>query len=503
MEPADHLVPLFSQQVHDVFVVDAFEDQAERAEGLILRQADLHDGAVVVEAVDIPELSVGDLQGVLVSLQELFDRHDGIAAQVGAVLHDPVPFILLLLARIDRTEFQFLEAVLDQRILKFDGKAVLLNRFRRNGSGIGRNGILVGEFLSRPLGGLGTGLLVEGQPHHLVRRDQVAEGIRLVVVDLEEKGVGHLLPLVVDPDFQTVLLDVELGDQLLGGQSPDLHPVDLGIRRHKGDVRRPVADPFLLDNELLGRFLPEHVQLDVRLAGHAGRRILHVELEEFIQGVRHDPRGPVKRIQERNLLIVGIIHIVAVLIPDGIDPVEGVLDVPDAEKAPFIRLGGGNRPLEEDGGVRMVLVEEDGHPLGRFQVRAVLHKPRHAHRIDPLPGREDQGITREHVALVVVPDRAGQVERIGGVAVQVGLELHDDGTAAQAGLRLFLLGRGQVDVLPLLDRHIFIEGEFEPGLVCGHVDRPLRRLHLQDVQDRRDGVLRSAGRGLRRIGAAM
>ena len=52
--------------------------------------------------------------------------------------------------------------------------------------------------------------------------------------------------------------------------------------------------------------------------------------------------------------------IVAGIILDGIDPVGRILDERDGEEAPVVGLGGRVRPLQEDGRIGEVLVEQDG-----------------------------------------------------------------------------------------------------------------------------------------------
>ena len=140
----------------------------------------------------------------------------------------------------------------------------------------------------------------------------------------------------------------------------------------------------------------------------------------------------------------------------------------------------------------MVLVQKDRRALERLQGVAVLDEAGHAHRVDLRARGEHEGEPFVHVSLVVVGDSAGEVKRIGPVGVQVRLEIDDQRLSGHPELGLLLQGRGQEDVVGVLDRHVLVEGELELGIVRRHVDCPGKGRGLQ--KHRRYGILRPARR---------
>ena len=348
--------------------------------------------------------------------------------------------------------------------------------------------------LDVPLGTLlefGFQLLVQGEFHLLVGGNENPEAVGLVVVDLQEKGVRHL-PLVIHPQFQAVLLRIKLRNELVRGQALDFHRVHLGIGRHESQKGRPQAHAFLLDDELFGGFLPEDVQFHVGLAGETKGRVLHVELLELVQGVVEEGLGPERFIQEGDAFLVGLVDVVVVRVLQGVYPVHGVLDVPKTEIPPVIGLGGRIGAVQEDGGVRMVLIQEDRRTFDGTERIAVLDQSRHAHRIDLGTRGEHEGESLIPVALVVIGDGAGEVQRIGRVGHQVGLEIHDQGFPGHLVLGLLFQRGREEDVVRVLDHHVLVEGELDLRLVRGHVHGSGKGRGLH--QHRRDGVLGTTGR---------
>ena len=157
--------------------------------------------------------------------------------------------------------------------------------------------------------------------------------------------------------------------------------------------------------------------------------------------------------------------------------------------------------MEEDGRVRVILVEQDGRALDGHQRVAVLHEAGHHHRVYRLAGRENIGEAGEEVALVVVLDGFREGDGVGRVLPEVLLEPEDDGLALDAVFRGLRKGRGEDDPVDVLDLDVFVESEDEAGLV----DRDASAHHRgDDLRDEgRNRVLAAAGRGFRRIGAAV
>ena len=162
------------------------------------------------------------------------------------------------------------------------------------------------------------------------------------------EGIRHLA-LVVHPQLQGVLLEVELVDEFLAGKAPDTHVVDNGVGRHEGKVCRARPHPLFLHHILLGGALAEEVQFYLGMAGQAKGGILHVKFLELIKAVVVHDGGPQQTVQEGDAFALGVVFVVVVLVLDGIHAVQGVRDVPDGEETPVVRSGGGYGPFQEHG----------------------------------------------------------------------------------------------------------------------------------------------------------
>ena len=81
------------------------------------------------------------------------------------------------------------------------------------------------------------------------------------------------------------------------------------------------------------------------------------------------------------------------------------------------------------------------HAFHRLQVAGAQHHAAHLQRVEARAGREGEAEAVEHVALVVVFDGVGEVNHVGGVRLQVVLELDGDFLALGADDGLLLRGR--------------------------------------------------------------
>ena len=232
-ETADHLAALLVEQVHDVAVLDIRHLEGNGTQLLVLGQGHLHLRTVIVVPVHIPELPVGNLQEIVETGHQFLLRHDRVPAQVVRIPRHLVGFDLLLLTRVHGPENQRIPGVLDERILELHRESVLFHGRRVHLALEYRDGILVLDVALGTLLQFCPELLVQGKLHFLVRGNEVPEGIRLVIVDLQEQGVRHP-PLVIHPQFQAVLLRIDLGDELFSGETLEFQRVDLDIRRHEG-----------------------------------------------------------------------------------------------------------------------------------------------------------------------------------------------------------------------------------------------------------------------------
>ena len=156
--------------------------------------------------------------------------------------------------------------------------------------------------------------------------------------------------------------------------------------------------------------------------------------------------------------------------------------------------------MQEDGRVGLVLIEQDGGALQGQERVAVLHQACRAHGINLVSGREDQGETGEGITLVVIYDSARDIQGIGGIGVQVALESHFHRLALDHRLGFLFQGRGEEDVVGILDLYIFVKGETDNGLVHRHADGARQGSH--PAQRGRNGVLGAAGRRRGGIGTA-
>ena len=113
----------------------------------------------------------------------------------------------------------------------------------------------------------------------------------------------------------------------------------------------------------------------------------------------------------------------------------------------------------------MVLVKHHRHPLDRSQRVAVHDSTRSKKGIDGVPGGKHVGKTGEDVAFVVVRYGVIEVQGISGVRKERLLERYHQVLARNAACHLLSLGRGEIEAAGVLDVHIFIECEYDPGLL--------------------------------------
>ena len=120
-----------------------------------------------------------------------------------------------------------------------------------------------------------------------------------------------------------------------------------------------MAYSFLFHYHLLGGLLAEDVELYVGLPGQAEERILHVEFLELVDGVVIDRAGAEQCIQEGDALAFRFVHVIVVGVLEGVYAINGILDVPEAEIAPVVGLGGGHGAFQEYRRIRLVLVQKN------------------------------------------------------------------------------------------------------------------------------------------------
>ena len=395
-------------------------------------------------------------------------------------------------------EAKGIEAVLHYRVLEFYFESVLFYALRLGLHGEDAERVLLAYILAGTLGSGLAALARHCQLYEFPCLDQLAEGIGLHIIQVQVEGV-RLLAGVIDPDLQGVLLRVELAYESLGLDTAYPHGIDLGIRGHEGEIGSPFAYPFLVDYHLLGRFLPEDGEFHLSLSCKAAERVLHIVFLELRQGIVDHGDRAYECVQKGNPLIVRVIKVVPVLVHKGIHPVNRVLYVPEAEEAPFIRLYGRIRTVQEYGRIRLVLVEHHRRSLERLEGIAIHHAAGNHHRVNAFTRREDQREARKHIALIVVAYGVGQVKHVGLGRIQVLFEADYHALAGDFVFRSLGEGRREEETLRVLHHHVFIESEFQTGLVTGHVNCSAHGFHL--AYHRRDGILGTARRRSGRIRA--
>ncbi len=329
---------------------------------------------------------------------------------------------------------------------------------------------------------------------------QDPKGVGLPVFHEQMQGVRHGTR-IIHPEFQTVLGDIELGNHPVRGDPAEPERVDLGIGRHESDVGGSIRQTGLVQDHLLGRTFAEYVQFHFTPARLAIQRIFHFVLHQFRQRVVHNGGRPEKRIQKGDPVFVRIILVVPVGIDHGVHAKKRILQIPETEEAPVIRLDRSEGTLEKDGGISVVLVQHHGRPLDRLQVLAILHGSGDHHAVDRCPGGKYSRISREKISLVVVCDRAGQIQGIGRVGKQIFLKVHHHALSSDPVFGRLFLGRGKIDTLRFFHYDIFVESEDELGTMHRHKKRSRGRRYLNDHG--RNRVFRSAGRRLCRVRAGM
>ena len=117
----------------------------------------------------------------------------------------------------------------------------------------------------------------------------------------------------------------------------------------------------------------------------------------------------------------------------------------------------------------MVLIEHHSCSLDWLEGVAVLNGSGHHHGIDSVSCREDEGISGEHIAFIIVGNRVCHVQSICLVAVKIALEIDHDTLVLNLELRGFFQRRGEVKALRILHHNILVKCQFEFCLMSRYV----------------------------------
>ena len=128
---------------------------------------------------------------------------------------------------------------------------------------------------------------------------------------------------------------------------------------------------------------------------------------------RHDQRVTKSDLLPRLAIFIGTHHIL-----QGIDPVGARSHVADGEATSVIRSGGSNKGSRRKSGIRQVRMHADSDARHRLQCSRIQQHTRNLQRINLITGGEGKREILQDVLLVVVGNRVGKVNRIGGLLTQ-------------------------------------------------------------------------------------
>ena len=184
-------------------------------------------------------------------------------------------------------------------------------------------------------------------------------------------------------------------------------------------------------------------------------------------------RGVDQTVQKTHLVDRRFVHLVVVGILEGVDAVGNRFEVLRQENAVGLGAGDDLRLVVEQ---RRIVLFGFGNRVGDVKVDEALayavglvgvdRIARQHHRIDLGSGRKDVTHRVEGVALVVVADRAAEIERIGGILPQRIAQLNGDSPPAQGdGGFLLHLRRGEELLLLILDLDELVELDIDLAIL--------------------------------------
>ena len=244
----------------------------------------------------------------------------------------------------------------------------------------------------------------------------------------------------------------------------------------------------LRKNLPLEGLVQEHPEVELRLRRDVTphRIVPHREIRHL--------RGIPRPLDEAHLVVPRIVHLVVVLVLHGIDPVGDRFEVLRNENPVVLRTRDHRRLVLEDRRVvlrnlfhRVRRVEPDERLRHRIRLVAVRRVARHHHRVDLRARREDVAHRIERIPLVVVLDRAPEIQRIRRVRKQRVPKLDHDPAASHRDRRLLLhLRRGEELLLLVLDLHELVELDVDLPVVRRRtVRREIVRDHRHDHRRQR------------------
>ena len=469
------------------------------------------DDRVVGEARDVGNGALGNGQRILSAARPR--RLDMPAAQQARVAHEAHRNVLDAVVGSGERQKHGRRIEPGKRIVEIDGQVVLRIDFARERKFIGE-GILLLGFDPLLAGRLGLAavafeflallLLLFGldqPPREFQRFGNLLQDIDRIVLEVGDftlDRIGQRRRGHVEPQGDGVAPDgLRIDDDAVFGNAVEADAFDARMRSSEVEHRLVLQRPFGLRKQLAAeRLVGEHAQIELRL----GRDILADRV------VPHGEVGHLGRIvalfEEADLIGTGFVHLVVVLVLNGVNPVGDRLEVLGDEDAVVFGTGDYGGLVLEDRRVvfghvldRIRREEPDERLRHRVGLVAVGRIARKDHRVDRGTGRKDIAHRIEGVALVVVAHGAAEIERIGRIGFERIAQLDDDAFAAHRNQRLLLhLGRGEELLLLVLELHELVEFDVDLLVVHGGpVDREVVGRHVQN--DRRQGVAGTARGG--------
>ena len=333
--------------------------------------------------------------------------------------------------------------------------------------------------------------------HLLQPVDRIVFEIGDLALDrIGKRGRGHVEP----QGHRIAPHGLGIPDDPLGGDAVEPQAGDFGMRGAEIEHGLVPCGTFrLLERLPFEGHVGEHPHEDLRI----GRDVMAQRVVPD-RKVGHQ-RGVDQTVQKTHLVDRRFVHLVVVGILEGVDAVGNRFEVLRQENAVGLGAGDDLRLVVEQ---RRIVLFGFGNRVGDVKVDEALayavglvgvdRIARQHHRIDLGSGRKDVTHRVEGVALVVVADRAAEIERIGGILPQRIAQLNGDSPPAQGdGGFLLHLRRGEELLLLILDLDELVELDIDLAIL--EIGREVVGRHQRDDGGQR--ILRAA-RGRHDRGAA-
>ncbi len=280
---AQNVGALLVEQVYDDFPVHICEGGGKLAEFVIVWQFAPDFRTVGIETVYVAESPVWQLENVFITALQGDRGPQHVAPEIETVPFDGKPAGLCILSRSHVGEFHRIEVFVDNGVLEFEYVARLFYGFRLCGEREGAGRVFMDKVTPRALRE-GAYFVGQRQSQLLDFGAQYSGRIGFVVIHRNLHGIRNR-PAAVYPQFERILLQVELADYLILGEVVDGYGIDYCILGHEGDICRAFGSPLPVVEVLLRGSLLEEIDFIFAVTRHAGKCVEHVVAQEFPRGV--------------------------------------------------------------------------------------------------------------------------------------------------------------------------------------------------------------------------